>query len=257
MKFLTEIRMSNSGSSLFCKSLNTELAAFTDDNLMEKFGSKDGKKGLLNEFDSAPNDPNRDSNGMLKQSFLKEYVEKLQSSDVQIIPKPPDESSESTVPQYMQEDEYLLQVIKEEYCYYESRYFYALDRLITSLKDGFLQNDANKRKMVEDTLKNTRLLNLRLNDLLQIANYVTKFRLIQSQNYNDTINNLNTTMEQRSAKIRAQAEILNNENATALLRKEMVKYTEEKNRANSNLLSLYSFLNIFALGMLVYIYRST
>jgi len=249
--------MTDAGSSLFCNSINSELSAFTDDNLMDKFGSKDGKKGLLNEFDSTPNDPNRDSNGMLKQAFLKEYVEKLQSSDIKIIPKPPDKSSKETVPEYMQEDEYLLQIIKEEYCYYESRYFYALDRLITSLKDGFLQNDANKRKMVEKTLNNTRLLNLRLNDLLQIANYATKIRLTQSQNYNNTINNLNTTMEQRSAKIRAQSDILNNENATAILHKEMVKYTEEKNRANSNLLSLYSFLNIFALGMLVYIYRST
>jgi len=249
--------MTDTGSSLFCNSVNSEFSAFTDNDLLDKFGSRDGKKGLLNEFDSAPNDPNRDPNGLLKQDFLKEYVDKLQSPQVAIIPKPPAESSEKTVPLYMADDENLLETIKYEYCYYEKRYFYALDRLIASLKDGFSQNDENKRKSVEKSLENTRILNLRLNDLLQIANYVTKTRLTESQNHNDTINNLNYQMQQRSTKIRAQSNILNDENATALLHKEMVKYTEEKNRANSNLLSLYSFLNIFALGMLVYIYRST
>ena len=161
------------------------------------------------------------------------------------------------MPQYMAEDEALLNLVKREYCYYEARYFYSLDRLITSLKDGFLQNDSAKRAVVEKSLENTRKLNLRLNDLIQIVNYYTRRRLEQAQSYNNTINNLNNIMQQRSDKIKAQTEILNSENATALLHKQMVKYTEEKNRANSNLLSLYSFLNIFALGMLVYIYRST
>ena len=249
--------MSNTTS--FCAHSTSQ--AFTETELNQKFGEGTGQKGLLNEMDfniePANDTANRDMNGMLKQTFLKEYVEKLQRLNVGIIPKPPDESSEQTVPQYMAEDEMLLRVIKNEYCFYEARYFYALDQLITSLKDGFLQNDERKRKIVEDKLKVTRKLNMRLNDLLQITNYFTKHRLQQSQNYNDTINNLNMIMQTRSDKIRAQTELLNKENATALLHKEMVKYTEEKNRANSNLLSLYSFLNIFALGMLVYIYRST
>ena len=36
----------------------------------------------------------------------------------------------------------------------------------------------------------------------------------------------------------------------------MVKYTEEKARYTDNLLKMYSVLNIVALGLLVYVYKS-
>ena len=36
----------------------------------------------------------------------------------------------------------------------------------------------------------------------------------------------------------------------------MVKYSEEKARHTDNLLKLYSFLNVVALGLLVYIYKA-
>jgi hypothetical protein len=37
----------------------------------------------------------------------------------------------------------------------------------------------------------------------------------------------------------------------------MVKYSEEKARYTDNLLKLYSFLNVVALGLLVYVYRAS
>lgn len=40
------------------------------------------------------------------------------------------------------------------------------------------------------------------------------------------------------------------------LRKEMVNYSIEKNKAATNLLALYGFLNLSAIGILIYIYRS-
>ena len=36
----------------------------------------------------------------------------------------------------------------------------------------------------------------------------------------------------------------------------MVKYTEEKSRYTNNLLKMYSVLNIVALSLLVYVYKS-
>jgi len=36
----------------------------------------------------------------------------------------------------------------------------------------------------------------------------------------------------------------------------MVKFSEEKNRYSANLLKLYSFLNVVALGLLVYVYKA-
>ena len=40
------------------------------------------------------------------------------------------------------------------------------------------------------------------------------------------------------------------------LRKDMLNYSEEKNRAATSLLALYGFLNLTAVGVLIYIYRS-
>ena len=44
--------------------------------------------------------------------------------------------------------------------------------------------------------------------------------------------------------------------AVTKIQKEMVRYTEEKGRRTDNLLNMYSFLNIFALGMLIYVYKA-
>jgi hypothetical protein len=249
--------MSSGQSSTFCSSVSSQIPAFTDAELLNKFTSSTGSKGLLTQFDSQPNDSNRDPRtGLLSDTFLQNYVQTLMGSEG-VIPTPPTQSDSTTIPKYMSDDENLINQIKVEYCFYESRYFYALDKLIQSLKDGFLSKDSTKKQIVQNNLNNTRLLNLRLNDLIQIVNAVTKQRLQNSQNYNKTVNDFNTLMDKRSAEIKAQSDILNSQNATALLNKEMVKYTAEKNRANANLLSLYSFLNVFALGMLIYIYRST
>ena len=40
-------------------------------------------------------------------------------------------------------------------------------------------------------------------------------------------------------------------------KKSMLDYTVEKNSASRNLLSMYGFLNVVAIGMLVYLYRSS
>jgi hypothetical protein len=40
------------------------------------------------------------------------------------------------------------------------------------------------------------------------------------------------------------------------LRTDMMEYSAEKNRSARNLLALYGFLNLSAVGLLIYIYRS-
>jgi hypothetical protein len=242
-------------ASTFCESSRTQYPddykAFTDEEIKRAFPGQ----GILSLMKSSDVDSIRSKDGLLNTGYIDSYIKRL--VDAKIIPTPPNRSDETTVPRYMSEDETLLALIKREYCYYETRYFYVIDRLITGLKDGFLSNDPGKRKVIQGALDNARNLNLKLNDLIQITNRITRRRLEESQNFNETINDLNKTMDTRSRLVKAQAKILNDEQATAVLHKEMVKFTEEKNRANSNLLSLYSFLNIFALGMLIYIYRAT
>jgi hypothetical protein len=46
-------------------------------------------------------------------------------------------------------------------------------------------------------------------------------------------------------------------NANTALYKKMVEYTKQKGKANGNLVLLYTFMNLIALGMLFYVYRAT
>jgi hypothetical protein len=50
--------------------------------------------------------------------------------------------------------------------------------------------------------------------------------------------------------------VLKQEDAAGILHKRMVEFTQEKNLSANNLLSLYGFLNLVALGLLVYISRT-
>ena len=54
-----------------------------------------------------------------------------------------------------------------------------------------------------------------------------------------------------------QNKIISSTEGAIKIKKEMVKYTEEKARHSDNLLKLYGFLNIVVVGLLVYIYKAS
>ena len=64
------------------------------------------------------------------------------------------------------------------------------------------------------------------------------------------------TLSKRAADLKAQGANLESDGAAADLRKRMVEYTKEKNRATNNLLTLYAVLNIVAIGVLVTLSRT-
>ena len=77
-----------------------------------------------------------------------------------------------------------------------------------------------------------------------------------NQNLLGDIKKFNKDLSDKQSKLEGQSKILKSNQATTLLNKQMVKFTEEKARYTNNLLKMYSFLNIVALGLLVYVYRS-
>jgi len=70
------------------------------------------------------------------------------------------------------------------------------------------------------------------------------------------ISEFNDTIQQQQQKLENQNALISSTEASAKIKKQMVKYTEEKTRRTDNLLKLYSVLNIVALGLLVYIYKA-
>jgi hypothetical protein len=98
--------------------------------------------------------------------------------------------------------------------------------------------------------------NIKLNDLVQISNYLAAKRVQDASKQSSEVNALNESITSVFGSLKKQSEILNKEHSEAELRQRMVEYAQEKNRSTNNLLQLYGVLNIVAIGLLLYIYRS-
>ncbi len=151
-----------------------------------------------------------------------------------------------------------MQKIQTEYCFYFVRYRYALDtlfdKLVTTSKQSSL-TEADKSD-IQSKLTRAKQYNEKLNDIIQITNYIAQKRASEMRQQNTDINSVNANIKSTFDTLQNHSKILNSETSISDLRKRMVEFTEEKNRSALNLLSLYGFLNLVAIGLLVYIARS-
>jgi hypothetical protein len=142
--------------------------------------------------------------------------------------------------------------LQKEYCYYEQRYKYAFKEF---LKLATSRNPTDNRK-AQVMIENAKRLNVRLNSVLEVMNYLAAARVpIVDANKND-INIRNAAINEKLARARSGYEILNRDNAIILAQKEMVRYTEEKNNYNTHQIAAWAAANIIALGVIFYVYRS-
>ena len=187
----------------------------------------------------------------------------------------------------------LLNNIKSEYCFYYVRYRYILDKLFTFLKDnsmavtttttekvtlysettnviGLTETQLTPRDIPTKTTTiieadevkykgytaTARMLNSKLISLSKIINDITAEFLKMKTANEDAITKFNEEIKTNQNKLIEQNNIISSNQSKVLLHKEMVKYTEEKNKYTDNLLKVYSVLNIVVLGLLVYVYKS-
>jgi hypothetical protein len=220
--------------------------ALTDSELSQTFGN--GKvQGLL---PSSPNGASdRDDKGMLKKTVVTSIVGSLKGSGV--IP-----SSTTDNDIFTKKQQELLKNVQAEYCFYESRYKYALERLFNAIQQGYMNNNGNIQNSIQNYLQATQGLNQRLNDLTQIINGVTEDMLSTSTSLDSEIKSLNKQITEQQNKLNVQNKVISSSQAVTNINKQMVKFTEQKAKYSDNLLGLYSFLNIVALGLLIYVYKS-
>lgn len=222
--------------------------ALTDSELNQTFGNGI-VMGLL---PSSPNGASdRDGDGMLTATAVKGIIGNLKTSG--ILPTP----TQSNADTFVKKQSDLLKNIQAEYCFYDARYKYSLGKLLSAIQQGYIANTGDAQSAVQKYLTSTQALNQRLNDLTQIINGVTEDMLSSSTNLEAEIKAFNKQITDQKKKLDNQNKILSSSQATTKLNKEMVKYTEQKARYTDNLLGLYSFLNIIALGLLVYVYKSS
>jgi hypothetical protein len=221
--------------------------ALTDSELGQTFGNGI-TPGLLPSTPTPSSE--RDGNGMLTDTAVKAIVASLKGSG--IIPA----ATEKNADVYVSKQAALLKSVQSEYCFYDSRYKYSLQKLFDAIRQGYSTNTAENQALIQKYLASTQALNQRLNDLTQIVNAVTEDMLASSTNLAGEIRAFNNQISAQQKKLQEQNKIISSGEAATKLNKQMVRFTEEKARYSDNLLKLYSFLNIVALGLLVYVYKS-
>lgn len=206
------------------------------------------KPGLL------PNPPNgssdRDSNSMLRANVVSRIITTHKSAGVI-----PNISASNTDAMVAAQNEFLTN-IKAEYCFYDARYKYSLEKLFSAVRAAYQNNSAEAQSVIQKYLSFTQQFNQRLNDLTQIINSVTEEMLKASKTISSDIQTFNNRVQELKKKLDEQNAIISSGEATMQIKKQMVKFTEEKARRSDNLLKLYGFMNIVAVGLLVYVYRA-
>lgn len=196
----------------------------------------------------------RTADGTLTATALKTHIELLQSN--KILP-PPLTVNNATDPAklkgFLDADEAAMAKMAEEFCYTYSRYAYCITQFIAG---ATASQTGNAVTPYETWLANARKLNRRLVDLLSIMKSLAQTR---AANYDisSTSAQQNSDITVRLTAIMQQRELLEDPESAKKLYNKMVEFTKEKNKANGNLIALYSFLNLVALGMLFYVYRAT
>ena len=148
--------------------------------------------------------------------------------------------------------------LQQEYCFYYFRYKYCLetlfDKLVNTSKNTTL-SDTDKSD-IQSKLDRAKQFNEKLNDLIQITNYISQKRASEMREQNAEVNSMNSSIASTYDTLQQHRKLLESETSVQDLRKRMVEFGEEKNRSATNLLSLYGFLNLVAIGLLFYISRS-
>jgi hypothetical protein len=165
--------------------------------------------------------------------------------------------------QYLNNTKALQASISQEYCYYYKRYIAMLNNVL-SVAAG-LSNKSYYPKPTGnppgDQLM-TYQLNFRLNDILTVLKTLIKTRETSVNGYygsdglSGSVGTLNANINTAKSKLTSDSEALQNSNLQNDAQSAMIDYTIEKNKSSTNLLAVYGFMNIVAIGMIFYLYRT-
>jgi len=150
-------------------------------------------------------------------------------------------------------DTQFYQNIKMEYCWYENRYSYLLGKYLKLLTSD------NKADITLSQSMNgaTTNLNKRLQSLLEIMNAVSNERAKKVDTYRGHLVDGNSVINANITKLAALKAKMNAGNLRLTTQREMMKYTEEKNRALRVQITVFAVLNVVALGVVYTAYRQS
>ena len=148
------------------------------------------------------------------------------------------------------------QGIKAEYDYYDVRYRYLLNFIITELSKPTSQQATTGEWTIASATDKAIDLNKKMNYITQLIQAVGKDLYNNVSAKTSEITQINAELNKKGAQIKKHAEVFSKNMSEVELKKRMAEYTQEKARATDNLLTLYFVLNVFALTGLVYVYKA-
>jgi len=190
-------------------------------------------------------------NGTVDAAALNAFVDNLLSQNA-----PPLDTLSSAQPgnpaqDFSMKSKALRDSMQAEYCFYYSRYIWALTKVLTDA--------TSSGGVVDPTVKNnTAKLNTKLNTILLVMKAAINSRMNTLKSYYDSdVNKLNADLDDARGKLASHSDILQKNDLNTDVQAAMVDYSIEKNASSRNLLAVYGFMNVVAAGLLFYLYTNT
>ena len=251
----------------FCSSSNTETITFA--NFATVYPVSDVNKECLPNT-GAGFSSSVVTNGIVSDTILTNHITTLLTTFAANPPTSSTQSEPNAASTFATNSKKLRTSLQTEYCYYYVRYVFALNQVLTAATGTNIDNTTiiNGGPTYGSLKDTTALLNKKLNELIQIMQKLQAIRFNSLNSGADSYyNKFNSSSEDSTTfngKLKAQQESLKAQSALLQsgsfnddVKQSMIDYTLEKNASSRNLLAVYGFMNIVAVGLLFYMYKAS
>jgi len=194
-----------------------------------------------------------DSNGIINSTSLRTHVESYIAANAAAPTTLTRDISPAN--RYAEQSMDMRRKINMEYCYYYRRYMFALSNVLEIASTGSGTSDGTYAAYKRNAIA----LNSKLNQILQVLQAIILNRAETLETYYGTttgVNGENTDLITARDKLSGHMEQLKKNTMESDVKSAMIDYTIEKNSSSRNLLAVYGFMNIIAVGLLYYMYTS-
>ena len=215
------------------------------------------KNNYLDKFSGRtciPPSPVINANGSVNTAALNSWVETLISHTAPAVKVESGNFGSQTNPagDFSAKAAALRTNISNEYCFYYVRYIWAIQTVLTTA--------TSSSGTVDQAVKNgAQELNNKLNTILLVMKTLINSRLNTLNSYygDNGVNKLNKGLDDTRKKLQAHSDKLQKNDMKSDVQAAMIDYSLEKNSSSRNLLAVYGFMNIVAVGLLFYLYKNT
>ena len=221
------------------------------------------------------------TNGIVSDNDLNTHITRLLTTFAANPPTSSTQSEPNTAATFATNAKKLRTALETEYCYYYVRYRFGLEQVLTAATSQALSSatvtntsSADNTTITGSTPATTYgsakdttiLLNKKLNELIQIMQKLQAIRFASlnsgadsyySKFSSSSADSLNGKLKAQQESLKTQSALLQSGSFNDDVKQSMIDYTLEKNASSRNLLAVYGFMNIVAVGLLFYMYKAS